>query len=172
LKFVGKNIWLLLSGRWHRYGYACVSFGPPISLRQHLADSHVDLRALPAEARSAEIERLGTKLMQAVGRVVPALPVSLVATALLDAGYPLTLFELKGRVFALISALEQSGAYVHIPRSDREYAIDVGLRMLVLRHLVLEQNASYAANPDEAVLLHYYANAIGHLVGEGALAPA
>ena len=34
----------------------------------------------------AEIERLGNELMEAVGRVVPALPVSLVATAMLEAG--------------------------------------------------------------------------------------
>jgi glycerol-3-phosphate O-acyltransferase len=167
LKFLGKNIWLLLRGRWYRYGYACVSFGPPISLRQHLAENLVNLRTLPLDARAAEIEKLGYKLMEAVGKVIPALPVSLVATAILDAGYPLTLFELKGRVFAMISALEQSGAYVHIPRQDREYAIDVGLRMLVSRHLILEKDGSYAVNPDELVLMRYYANAIAHLVGGG-----
>ena len=89
---------------------------------------------------------------------------SLVATALLDAGYPLTLFELKGRVFALIHTLETSGAYVHIPRHDREYAIEVGLRMLTSRHLVIEKDASFAVKPDEITLLRYYANAIAHLL--------
>jgi len=63
----------------------------------------------------------------------------------------------------LIAALETSGAYVHIPRADRDYAIDVGLRMLTLRHLVLEEDSNYRANPKELLLLRYYANAIAHL---------
>lgn len=161
--FLGHNLGLIVRRRWHRYGYACVSFGQPISLREHLGERQIDLRVLPVEVRAAEVERLGNRLMHAVGGLVPVLPVSLVATAILEAGEPLTLFELKGRVFAIMLALEQSGAYVHIPRHDREYAIEVGLRMLKSRHLVVEQAASYGANPEETLLLRYYANAIAHL---------
>ncbi|MEQ1650917.1 MAG: 1-acyl-sn-glycerol-3-phosphate acyltransferase [Hyphomicrobium sp.] len=166
-KFIGHNLWLAMRGRWHRYGYACVSFGQPVSLRHHLKQRGADFRAMAADARAAEVETLGNTLMQAVGKVVPALPVSLVATALLDAGYPLNLFELKGRVFALIHTLEHSGAYVHIPRHDREYAIEVGLRMLTSRHLVIEKDASFSADPAEVALLRYYANAIAHLLPGG-----
>ena len=102
--------------------------------------------------------------MEAVGRVVPALPVSLVSTAMLEAGdQPLTLFEIKGRVSTLIGDLERLGSYVHIPRADRDYAISVGLRMLTLRHLVIEADDTYRVNPKELVLLQYYANAIVHL---------
>ena len=46
----------------------------------------IDFRLLSPEARRIETEKLGNKLMQAVGRVVPALPVSLVSTAMLQAG--------------------------------------------------------------------------------------
>lgn len=163
--FIFKNLWLVVRGHWHRNGYACVSFGAPISLRAYLGRERLDLRTLPPERRSAEIERLGLVLMEAVGRVVPALPVSLVALTVLDAGEAgLNRFELKGRVFALITALEASGAYVHIPRHDRDYAIDVGLRMLLMRRLVLERDGTYLANPDELMLLGYYSNAIRHLV--------
>lgn len=162
--FAVKTLWLKLTGRWRRYGYACVSFGQPISLRAFLNQRRVDLRALSPPNRAAEVENLGINLMDAVGRVVPALPVSLVATALLEAGYPLTLFELKGRVFGYIHALESAGAYVHVPRHDREYAIEVGLRMLTRRHLVIETASSFAINPAEIALLHYYANAIAHLL--------
>jgi glycerol-3-phosphate O-acyltransferase len=96
--------------------------------------------------------------------VVPALPVSLVSTAMLEAGEkPLSLLDIKQRVSALIGELESRGGYVHIPRADRDYAIDVGLRMLTLRHLVLEEDGNYRANPDELMLLRYYANAIVHL---------
>jgi glycerol-3-phosphate O-acyltransferase len=127
---------------------------------------------LAAEPRHAEIEKLGNKLMQAVGRVVPALPVSLVSTAMLEAGEnPLSLLDIKQRVSGLIGELEGRGSYVHIPRADRDYAISVGLRMLTLRHLVLETDGSYRANPKELVLLKYYANAIVHLF-ENAAQPA
>ena len=42
--------------------------------------------------------------------------------------------------------------------ADRDYAISVGLRMLTLRHLVIEADDTYRANPKELVLLQYYAN--------------
>ena len=158
-----RHVWMAVRGHWHRFGYTCVSFGEPVSLRKYLTEEKIDFRMLPADARHAAIERLGRRLMDAVGAVVPALPVSLVSTALLDAEGPLTLFELKARVSALIDTLEGMGAYVHIPRADRDYAIGVGLRMLTLRHLATEEEGSYRANPRELVLLRYYANAIAHL---------
>lgn len=159
-----RHIWMALRGEWYRFGYTCVSFGDPVSLRKYVGDRNIDFRTLTPEVRHAEIERLGNELMQAVGRVVPALPVSLVATALLDAGdQPLSLFEIKGKVSELIGELEARGSYVHIPRADRDYAISVGLRMLTLRRLVTEEDGNYRANPDESVLLRYYANAIAHL---------
>lgn len=163
LRFLGHQIWLRITGHWHRFGYACVSFGTPLSLRDYLAQIGVDLRTVSHHLRVKEIEKLGDHLMKAVGDVIPALPVSLVATVLLDAPRPLTLFEVKGEVFRLMSELEDVGAYVHIPRADRDYAIDVGLRMLTMRHLVTEKLERFEANPNELVILRYYANAIAHL---------
>lgn len=165
LRYLGKSIWLAIRGRWHRNGYACVSFGTPVSLREHLARRGVDLRTLRPEMRSTEIDMLGRKLIDAVGAVVPALPVSLVSRALVEAaGAPLTAFELKGRVFALITDLESRGHYVHVPRHDRDYAINVGLRMLEMRHIAIEENGSYRANPADTALLYYYANSISHIL--------
>ncbi len=167
-----RHIGMAIRGEWHRFGYTCVSFGEPVSLRQHVAEANIDFRLLAPEPRHAETEKLGLKLMQAVGRVVPALPVSLVSTAMLEAGdKPLSLLDIKQRVSELIGGLEAQGSYVHIPRADRDYAIAVGLRMLTLRHLVLEEDGSYRANPSELLLLKYYANAIVHLF-ESAAKPA
>jgi glycerol-3-phosphate O-acyltransferase len=164
-KFMIGHVWRSLIGRNYRYGYACVSFGDPISLRAYVARHNIDFRTLPTEARFAQIEHLGRDLMDAVGRVIPALPVSLVATVLLDAGdAALTPFELKGRVSALMATLEASGAHVHIPRADRDYAIDVGLRMLSLRRFVIDAGGALRVNPEERPLLQYYANSIRHLL--------
>jgi len=171
--FLAKSLWLRIRGAWHRYGYACVSFGNPMSLRAYLAERGVDFRALPAEQRFAEIERLGNRLMHEVGRVVPALPVSLVATAILSGGdRGLSGLEVKGAVFELMETLKGEGAHVHIPRQDQEYAVEVGLRMLLMRHLVLLQDGVYRANPQEQALLRFYANAIAHLVAPKATVPA
>ena len=167
--FLLRSLWLRIRGRWHRFGYACVSFGRPLSLRGHLAERGVDIRSLPEQQRFAEIERLGVRLMAEVGRVVPALPVSLVASAILAGGERgLSSLELKGAVFELMRRLKAQGAHVHIPRQDEEYAVDVGLRMLMLRHLIVAENGVYRPNPKETALLAYYANAIVHLLAPDA----
>jgi glycerol-3-phosphate O-acyltransferase len=167
------HVGMALRGEWHRFGYTCVSFGEPVSLRKYVAEANIDFRTLAPEPRHAEIERLGHRLMEAVGRVVPVLPVSLVSTAMLEAGEnPLSLLDIKQRVSNLIGELEGRGSYVHIPRADRDYAIAVGLRMLTLRHLVLEADGSYRANPNELMLLKYYANAIVHLFDHATKAAA
>ena len=166
LGFVFNSLWLMARGRWYRYGYACVSFGKPVSLRAYLAERRMDLRTLPPDQREAEIARLGQMLMGRIARTIPALPVSLVASIMLEEPQrALTAFELKGRVFALMQRLEAEGAYIHIPRQDREYAIDVGVRMLQLRHLILVDAGLYDINPSETALLAYYANAIAPLAG-------
>ena len=115
--FLARSLWRRLRGTWYRFGYACVSFGRPISLRGYLAERGVDFRALPEAQRFAEIERLGQRLMTEVGRVVPALPVSLVASALLAGGEKgLSSFELKGAVFELVRRLHGAGrARAHPP---------------------------------------------------------
>jgi len=164
LRYQLRSLWLRLTGRWHRYGYACVSFGRPLSLRDYLSARGLDLRALAPEARRTEVEALGNALMQDVGHVVPALPVPLAAMALLDAARPLTTFELKGRIQFLIEELEARGHYVHIPRGDRDYAVEAGLRVLRERKLVTFEGGTYAIVPAEAHVLRYYANSLAHLV--------
>jgi glycerol-3-phosphate O-acyltransferase len=163
--WLAKSLWQRVRGKWHRYGYACVSFGAPLSLRAYLATRGIDFRALPEERRFREIERLGLELMEEVGRVVPALPVSLAAAAIRAAGERgLSSFELKGSVFELMRRLQVQGAHVHIPRQDQEYAVDVGLRMLLMRRIVIEESGTYRVNPKEAALIAFYANAIAHLI--------
>src|SRR6185369_6064038 len=141
--FLWQNVMLRFRGRLYRYGYACVSFGKPVSLRQYVTERGIDFRTLDEQRRFAEIERLGEALMQQVGQVIPALPVSLVATVILGAAKPLSALELKGEVEILIRRLIADGAHIHVPRADQDYAIEVGLRMLLLRHFVEEESGLY-----------------------------
>jgi glycerol-3-phosphate O-acyltransferase len=165
VRYLAKMLGRKVTGRWYKNGYACVSFGEPVSMRGYLTARNLDFRPLSEDVRHREIEALGQHLTEAIGRSVPALPVPMVATALLDAGPGgLTVFELKGRVYSLMSWLEAHGTYVHIPRDDRDYAIDAGLRILRTRHLVTETNGVIAVNPADVVILRYYANSIAHLL--------
>jgi glycerol-3-phosphate O-acyltransferase len=165
LKFLVHNVSLKLHRHWYRHGYACVSFGLPLSLRAYMRERNLDFRTMDAEHRFAEVARLGAHLIEKVGAVIPVLPVSLVTTALLhDGDRKMSLFEIKADVAKLIATLKERGAHVHIPRADLDYAIEVGLRMLRLRHLVTEEGGLFSINPGEITLLRYYANSIAHLL--------
>jgi len=164
--FVAKNIGMMLAGRWHRLGYACVNFGRPFSMRAYAGEHGIDFRALGDDERHARVAALAGELMREIGKVVPALPVSLVAQVFV--GNPQRAYselELKSEVTGRIGELEARGAHVYIPRQDRDYAIGVGLRMLTLRHIVLERDGLYTANAGEGRVLAYYANAIEHFQG-------
>jgi glycerol-3-phosphate O-acyltransferase len=136
-RFLARNLWLMARNQWHRFGYACVNFGSPVSLKQYVQSRGVDLRALSREERSRRLEELARDLMEAVARVIPAVPVSLVATVFVrEPGKAWSELEVKGAVLGLMEELERRGAHVYVPRGDQDYAITVGLRMLTLRRLV------------------------------------
>lgn len=167
LRFVGRNLRRALGGRWYRFGYACVNFGTPVSLRDWLRrHGDLDLRRLGKEERGVHVTALGTDLMAAVGRVVPVLPVALVAEVLLrDAGAARSALEVKARCLALIEQLETAGARIYVPRGDLDYSIDVGLRMLTLRRILSRDEAGlYRATEADRPVLRYYANSIAHLL--------
>lgn len=161
LRFVRRNARLVIANEWHRFGYACVSFGSPVSTRAWLAARNLDLGAAPREARFAAVEDLAKDLMERIARVIPVLPVSLVASVLVDAPERAwSELELKAEVLARWRSLEAGGAYVHVPRGDQDYAVSVGLRALLLRHVVVTDGGLHRPVPEELPLLRYYANAI------------
>ena len=167
LKFIGNQLWLLLRSRWHRLGYACVNFGTPVSVRAWAAARGVDFDHLDREQRHTEVAALGHHLMAEVGRLVPVLPVPLVAAVLLrEPARPYSLFDLKSAVAERVARLEARGARLYVPRQDWDYAVGAGLRMLTLRHLVDEVDGLYSARASEQPLLRYYANSIAHLLAE------
>ena len=64
------------------------------------------------------------------------------------------------RVLARWRELEEAGAQVYVPRGDQDYAVTFGLRTLLQRHLVTNENGLFRAVPGELPLLRYYANAL------------
>ena len=163
LGFVVNNLRLMFASAWRRFGYACVNFGTPVSMRAWCAERGIDFQALSGDARKHAVAELGRHLMAAVGRNVPVLPVPLIASVLLaQDGAPISELDLKAGVIRLIATLEAAGAHVYIPRRDLDYAITVGLRMLTQRHLIDEQSGLFQARPGELALLRYYGNSLAH----------
>ncbi len=162
-RFIFQNLMLVARSEWHRFGYACVNFGSPVSMREYCRAQAVDFQKLGGEERKRAMSALGARLMDAVGRVVPVVPVALIAEAFVrNEGRPLSELELKAEAGRILARLEACGAHVYVPRRDLDYALAVGLRMLRLRHLVDEQDGLYLARQDEMRLLSYYANSIAH----------
>ncbi len=150
MRFIFKQFWLRLTGHYHRHGYAAASFGAPISLNEFEAGN----------ARG-DIKDLGRLLMQRIGEEIPVLPVPLVARALLDAEGPLTRDALEQAVTGLMRALPK--AHVHLPRDDKAYATDVGLRNLIKRKLVVENAGQISVVDADRPVVAYYAASISHL---------
>jgi glycerol-3-phosphate O-acyltransferase len=163
LGFVLRNLLLVARSQWHRFGYACVNFGSPVSMREYCRARGIDFQKLSGEERKQAMAELGRVLMDAVGRVVPVVPVALMArTFAQNPGAALSELDLKAEAGRLLRELEARGAHVYIPRRDLDYALAVGLRMLTLRRLVEERDGLYRARAGETALLAYYANSITH----------
>lgn len=157
LGFVARQIWFRLRGRFHRFGYAAVSFGAPLSLR-----------AFATEHKGGLTEALAETLMARVRAVVPVLPVPLVATVIQTAKTPLAAAEIAVEANALAARLEASGAHVHMPRDSIGYAAENGLQHLVARRIVTREGGQYSISAGQAPVVAYYAASIAHLVDASA----
>ncbi|MCT4554743.1 MAG: 1-acyl-sn-glycerol-3-phosphate acyltransferase [Pelagimonas sp.] len=146
---VVKQLWLRVTGRFHKFGYAAVSFGTPVSLR-----AVPDLQTRP--------EALAQALMDRIADIVPVLSVPLLCDLLLEGlQSPADL----GRAFqAALAQLE--GAHVHLPRQDPSYALEYGLRLLRERGIATEQAGGLRIVETEQDTARFYANSIRHLLGK------
>jgi glycerol-3-phosphate O-acyltransferase len=150
--------------------HASISAGP-FPCGSTLLSHAVDFRRLDEASRHREIGRVAGLVMERIARIIPVLPVSLLAAVFLRGdGEGLSELELKSGAYGLIQELEGRGAHIYVPRGDLDYAIGVGLRMLLLRRAVGER--LYRAAPGERPLLSYYANAIAPLLDGPAVSAA
>lgn len=146
LRYLYLHLLLRLRGGFHRFGYAAVSFGAPVSLTAFL------------ERESGNTaEALAKELMGRIDHILPVLPVPIMASVIRDRA-PLALSELHEAFEAYLAKIQETGSHVHIPRTDMAYAAEVGLRALTLRGIVETRDGLLQATEKEARLLHYYAN--------------
>lgn len=164
--FAGHQIRLALTGRWYRFGYACVNFGTPLLLSDWVASRQ--LAGRQDNDWHLQVEALATELMTRIGSIIPILPVAVVAgifrhQAPGQAETGLSELDIKSQAVALIDRLSASGSHVYIPRNNLDYAVTVGLRMLELRHMLTNNDGWYRINPENIELLDFYASSIEHL---------
>jgi glycerol-3-phosphate O-acyltransferase len=163
VRFFVRQIGLRMRGEWHRNGYAVVNVGTPRSLRAFAQDCGLDFQQMDRPERIAAAQQLAETLMDAIGDVLPVLPVAAVATVFLrNPQQGLTAAELETEVAQLLDQLEAEGAHVYVPRKDLAYTLEVGLRMLMLRRMVQEKNGVYSVVDKNMPVLRYYANSIVH----------
>lgn len=156
-------VWRGATGRFHRFGYAVANFGPPIHARAVLEGA--DLRTLDWEARRPLLEALGEVLLAAVGAEVPITPVAAVAWVFrsLEDSAP-GRRQVRDRFLEVLATAQERGLPLYLPRGSFQRSFEVGLRVLLLRRILVAEEGRLALPPHKAALLDYYAHGIGHLL--------
>jgi glycerol-3-phosphate O-acyltransferase len=159
--FLWQNLVLRISNQWQRFGFACVNFAPPISAREFGRLKGVDFSRLDRDVRFVIVQELCHQLMASIQSNIPVLPVSLVASVLLEVRQRwLSEFDVKARVHNLMEELQARGAPVYIPTRGLEQAVAGGFNMLKLRRMVDESDGLFRANSESIDILSYYANSM------------
>ena len=165
LPFLFWNLWRMITRRWKRYGRAAVIIGAPVPLAPWYANQP-DLFTMPRSERLACVAELTDRIMTRIGALIPVTPVPLVCAAIQSLGGELISRDrLLGRMDDLRDELVELNA--RVVRADRDSAdtLDLALRMLEMRHVILVQDGGYLVLPRGRELVSYYANSIAHLLG-------
>ncbi len=162
--FIMRSIMLMILSRWRRYGYACVNFGTPLSVKTYCRRHGIVFSELEKDERFLQIEKLCRRLMADIAEVVPVLPMSLVSTVFLGSmDQDLNIRDVETLSNQLIQELQDHGAPVlDTPRSSRVRAVAEAVDLMMLRGLITSSGGRLRAAPGEEAVLRYYANAITH----------
>ena len=134
--FILRNLLLMVFSRWRRYGYACVNFGTPVSIRDYCRESGTVFSQLQRDKRFPEIAILCRRLMSDIAGVIPVLPVSLVSAVFLDAPTAeMDILAVEQRANRLIDELQENQAPIfEAPRSTRMADIADAIRIRTSEH--------------------------------------
>ena len=163
--YVGWNLLRIATGRWKRYGRAAVVVGDPIPLDAWFA-ANPDLFSIPRPERLARVQTFCDGVMDRIGRLIPVTPVPLVCAAVqsIDRDY-IPRAQLLDRMTEMRDTLVNlNGRVVRMDRTIDE-TLDVGMRMLGMRRVLLRQKDGFVVAPRNRELVSYYANSIAHLLG-------
>lgn len=143
-------LWLWLRGRYHRYGYAAVHFGQPVSLTR-----------VREQVEGDPTEELAHMLMARIADIVPVLTVPLLSALLLDRG---GMTKAEAEVALAEAARDLPKGRVHLARGGPERAAEIGLKFLGRWGAVTVVDGRHIPVEAERPLLEFYANSIRHLL--------
>lgn len=155
--------WRSATGRFHRFGYAVANFGTPIHVKAALEGA--DLGAMDWEARRPLLEAFADSLVGAVGAEVPITPVAAVAWVYRSLGEAAPgRAPLRDRMLEVLAAAQDRGFPLYLPRGSYQRTFDVGLRVLLLRRILVPEEGRLILPAHKRPLLDYYANGVSHLL--------
>lgn len=155
LEFLFKNTVRSMVRRFKRYGYAIVSFGPPISVDDFVREQPTILSPDFATRKPA-LQNLAEAVMAEISRALPVTPVALAARVFAESeGVTLSDDELAARIegaaLGRISLLrEKTGAGIW--SSARE--------VLLLRRLIELHDGKWCWSSKERLVRDYYASSL------------
>ncbi len=156
---------LVLKRRWRPFGHANLAFGSPLSLREWTREHGMDPRKADREARFAAVARLGDELMDRIARVMPVLPVPLMAAVLTRANAAgMTPEEARAEGIRLAEAMTEASDLSEGDHSEWGDAVECGIRSLSLRRLIVTEGGRLRVRDVQRDLVEYYANSVAHLV--------
>lgn len=145
---LGRLLRARLTGRFRGFGTVRVALGETLSLR-----------AFDAARPEAGIEALAEELMARIARIIPVLPVPLVARQILRA--PASTSEIEQGIARDLALLRERGAV--LPRRDAGTLTREALTLLAGRAMIAEGPEGWAVRPGQEALLGFYAGSVAHL---------
>jgi len=160
--FILKNFTQMLLSRWHRFGYACVNFGTPVSTIAYSKKHQIVFKALPRKQRFPEIKKLCDSLMNKISDVVPIVPVSIASRFFLEnLDKELTFLDIENGCGSILQKIKINGApVIETAHSTRKHAISEAISLMMLRGMIKEADGLFTCNDTQIHLLQYYANTL------------
>lgn len=145
--FALRYVWRRMRGTAVRFGHAGVGFGQPLSLKSFMREA------------SGDVSRaVGAELRRRVQAVVPPMPVPMVAYAVWSQ-------DGSAEVGQLVEGIRQiAPKFDHPSLKDPEGAVKDAIRHLETRRIVFLEDGVLRANPENRILLDYYATSVAHLM--------
>jgi glycerol-3-phosphate O-acyltransferase len=169
LRYVWWNMARLVTRKWKRYGRAAVVIGDPLPLAPWFDDEDQatgGLFDLERSARLARVQLLSDSVLERIAAIVPVTPVTLACAAIQSMDEDFISHErLLARMAEMRDVLKELNARVIHREGSIEEVFDRAWRMLSMRRILVRVGAGYSVLPRSRVLVSFYANSIGHLLG-------
>ncbi len=160
--FILKSLRLMLASRWQRFGYACVNFGSPVSVKAYCQEQGVDFRLLSRRERFPAVEQLALTLMDHIRREIPVLPVPMLAAIFMaHPGEWLTAAEIEREAGERLTEIARRGGKIYELGRDRmPYYVALAISLMQTRRFIEEQDGRYRLNAEVEDIIAYYANSV------------